>query len=482
MIVGITAASPALGILRGFSIDLLTALRWHVIGHTHVPISSPAVIVALDEETYRTPPFNSTPLTAWTREISPILTEIIESGAKVIGFDVVFPISIEQSEMPIGDQTLGARLRGFDRDFLRVLALNARSGKLVLGEVQNQDGPILPSPGQRLAVEQQRNIRFLNVHSDSDNVVRRVPLTFVVDGKAVPAMAVELASRALGTTVKTETDGSLTLAGYRIPTAVPNTLTLNFEGGTNDIPTFSLADLRACIHQNNQDFFRKHFDGKIVLIGVILDIEDRKITSKRFATMPNGAAAERCVQHGLPIKTKFVSSSIPGVYIHATAVNNLIQRNGLIEFDQISRSAIAITLAAVAVGIALGFGPLAAASAYFGITMIFTAIATAAFIHALVFPLVEAVLAGAFALALTTSYRVVVTDAATRLLRKSFGLYLAPVLIDKLITSNRLPALGGETRCITFIFFDLADFSALSETMIASEVSHSVEFVSVGND
>ena len=30
--------------------------------------------------------------------------------------------SIEQSELPFGDETLGARLRGFDRDFLRALA------------------------------------------------------------------------------------------------------------------------------------------------------------------------------------------------------------------------------------------------------------------------------------------------------------------------------------------------------------------------
>ena len=33
------------------------------------------------------------------------------------GFDIVLPASIEQSEIPFGDAPLGARLRGFDRDF-----------------------------------------------------------------------------------------------------------------------------------------------------------------------------------------------------------------------------------------------------------------------------------------------------------------------------------------------------------------------------
>ena len=46
-------------------------------------------------------------------------------------------------------------------------------------------------------MRQQSNIRALNVHTDSDEVIRRLPLTFRIDGKAVPSMAVELASRAL---------------------------------------------------------------------------------------------------------------------------------------------------------------------------------------------------------------------------------------------------------------------------------------------
>ena len=76
--------------------------------------------------------------------------------------------------------------------------------------------------------------------------------------------------------------------------AVADTITLNFAGGADDIPTFSLADLRACVEKGDKDFFRRHFDGKVVLIGTLLDVEDRKITSKRFATAPEGARAERC--------------------------------------------------------------------------------------------------------------------------------------------------------------------------------------------
>lgn len=192
------AASPVLDPVRGLSIDLLTSLRWRVFGNAHATASSPAVVVALDEETFRTPPFEGTPSVTWTREIGRVLTAILDGGAKVVGFDIVFPTSIEQSEVPFGDDTLGARVRGFDRDYLRALALGARAGKVVLGEVQHQDNPVLPSPGQRAAVGFGRNIRALNLYNDPDDVVRRIPLTFAVDGQPVASMAAELAARATG--------------------------------------------------------------------------------------------------------------------------------------------------------------------------------------------------------------------------------------------------------------------------------------------
>src|SRR5262245_51991138 len=62
------------------------------------------------------------------------------------------------------------------------------------------------------------------------------------------------------------------------------------------IPTYSFADLYACVSKGDKDFFKRNFGGKIVLIGTVLDVEDRKITSKRFATAPRarGRSAARC--------------------------------------------------------------------------------------------------------------------------------------------------------------------------------------------
>jgi serine phosphatase RsbU (regulator of sigma subunit)/CHASE2 domain-containing sensor protein len=398
---GLVAASPALDGLRGLSIDGLTMLRWRVFGDVPPPASSPAVVVALDEETFRTPPFEGTPSVTWTREIGRVLTAILDGGAKVVGFDIVFPTSIEQSEVPFGDETLGARVRGFDRDYLRALALGARAGKVVLGQVQHQDNPVLPSPGQRAAVGFGGNIRALNVYNDPDDVVRRMPLAFTVDGEPVPSMAAELAARASGAPASAK----VTTAG-----AVPDTITLNFAGGADDIPTFSLADLRACVEKDDKDFFRRHFEGKVVLIGTVLDVEDRKITSKRFATAPARARVERCALPAPAVGQTFTRDSISGVYIHATAVNNLLRGDALSEFDRIATGVASFALAGLAVAAALVLGPTGAIFAFLGIAAVWSTGATVAFRHALVLPLLEPLLSALVALGTMISYRLVVAD------------------------------------------------------------------------
>src|SRR6267142_1279745 len=316
---GIFSVLPPFKFIHGWSIDALTALRWEVFGVRRDPGSAPVVVIALDEETFDTPPFQGSPTLTWTTEIGRVLSAVIDGGAKVVGFD---------------------------RAFLRSLAKGSVAGKVVLGEILGGDGP---SPGQRIAVGRQKNIRALNVHTDSDEVVRKVSLTFPADGKQVPSMALELASRALKAEPALAEDGSVTLAGYLIPSAVPNTLTLNFEGGGNDVPTFSFADLWACVERNNTDFFRREFADKVVIFGTLLNSEDRKSTSKRFATGLEGSRAPRCaLPLASPTAGQFKRSSIDGVYIHATAVHNLMARDAIIEPGALPLTIIAIVFAALA--------------------------------------------------------------------------------------------------------------------------------------
>jgi serine phosphatase RsbU (regulator of sigma subunit) len=232
-------------------------------------------------------------------------------------------------------------------------------------------------------------------------VVRRMPLVFTVDGEPVPSMAAELAARATGA----PTPAKIAAAG-----AVPETITLNFAGGADDIPTYSLVDLRACVEKDDRDFFRRHFDGKVVLIGTVLDVEDRKITSTRFATVGEGARAERCALPTPAAGKSFTRDSISGVYIHATAVNNLIRGDALVEFGRVATGIASFALAGLAAVAALTLVPAAAALTFLGIAAAWSAGATVAFSGATALPLVEPLLAALAALGTTIGYRLVVAD------------------------------------------------------------------------
>jgi adenylate cyclase len=478
---GLLSTLPPVSFFHGWSIDVLTGLRWEVFGAARDPASKPVAVVAIDEETYQTPPFKGSPTLTWTTEVGRVLNAVIDGGAAVAGFDIVFPTSIEQSEIPFGDDLLGARMRGFDRAFLRDLATASSAGKVVLGETLRGDRP---SPGQRIAVGQQKNIRALNVITDPDEVVRKVPLMFTGEGKKLPSMSLELASRALKTEPVVDASGNVTLAGYLVPSAVPNTMTLNFEGGANDVQTYSFADLHSCVEHNNTDFFRREFAGKVVIFGALLDSQDRKITSKRFATGLDGSRAPRCaLSPPPPAPGQFKRSSIAGVYIHATAVHNLLARDAIVELGQSSTTIIAILFAAAAAFAARKLAPSSAALAYGGMVVIWTCCATVAFTRSIALPLSEPFIAGLVAMAVIVAYRLVVADKGQRLLRKSFALYLAPEVIEKMLASNKLPVLGGETREVTVFFSDLVGFASISEKMTPGElVAFMNEYLSAMTD
>ena len=151
---------------------------------------------------------------------------------------------------------------------------------------------------------------------------------------------------------------------------------------------YSLADLRACVDKNDTEFFRRNFNGKVVLFGSALDIEDRKLTSKRFATTPAGASAERCALPALP-PPPFARSTIDGVNIHATAVNNLLRHEAVTELGRLPTGFISAVFGLLASLAALVFAPATACLSYFALAVAWAAGATVAFNKDLALPLLS---------------------------------------------------------------------------------------------
>jgi class 3 adenylate cyclase len=202
-----------------------------------------------------------------------------------------------------------------------------------------------------------------------------------------------------------------------------------------------------------------------VLIATVLDVEDRQVTSKRFATAPENPVGPRCALPAPQPSTVFARDSIPGVYTHATAVNNLIRGDALIELGRLGRVVTSIALAILTAGAVMALPLFGAVLVYIAAVGVWTSGATLAFTHALSLPLIEPLSAGLVSLGAATGFRFLVADKDRRFLRKSFALYLAPAVIEKMVAANKPPALGGENRNVTVFFSDLAGFSSISEAL-----------------
>ena len=69
--------------LAGLSIDYLFWLRARFFAPAYTPAQSPTIVVALDEETYRRPPFTVVPKAMWTPQIAAVLDALIEGQGAV---------------------------------------------------------------------------------------------------------------------------------------------------------------------------------------------------------------------------------------------------------------------------------------------------------------------------------------------------------------------------------------------------------------
>src|SRR5437868_8661447 len=75
---------PVFDRLNGLGIDSLFWLREQVSAPP-APATSPTVVIAVDEETYRQPPFKDTPYALWTPLMAEVVDGLVAADASVIG-------------------------------------------------------------------------------------------------------------------------------------------------------------------------------------------------------------------------------------------------------------------------------------------------------------------------------------------------------------------------------------------------------------
>lgn len=437
---GLGALPWADGLVR-VGIDLLLPLRQVVHGPLWPGGQSNVVAIAIDEETYRTPPFADRPQVTWTTYLGAVIQAVAQAQPKAIGLDLIYPTTLDQADL----------LPGFDKPLRKAFIIANRQNLLVLGKTRLSQQEILPSPWQVAVVGGVDNIRGVNVIVDKDQVSRQYPVVNPDEaGGSAPSFGMELVKRSGGT-----------------PPAAD--FLINWNTGTEDIPEFSMADLYACTQAGKADFFAEHFKDKIVVIGEDLDVGDRFLAAKRFAVEPHDRRQQaRCAIPFDPAKfgeLAFDRRTIPGMFVHAAAINTVLKNVPLTVMPHPLAGLTIAVLTALLALLLFTVGPAVGAGIAVGGVAVETGLGLAAFMAGIVPPLLPALIAGAVAYAVVYAYRFLVEDRAKRWITSMFGRYVSPEVVSRLAADPSAIALGGTTRTVTVFFSDIAGFTTISERL-----------------
>lgn len=444
----------------GLSLDALLTLRHALFGDSHQPAESQVVVVNITEGTYDSSDFAKYPVALWGPQFATVLDAIDHAGAKVIGVDLVLAATAET--VP--------ELRGRELPLRQVLQRLGRTDHIVLAETDVSTKIIKPHPSFAMMVGYQRNIRKANVPAGYDGVIRQVPLSQPDgEGGRVPAFAATIAERA-----------GFDLSG--LPAGLRH-LTQNYAD-TAVAPVYAMHDVYACAAAGDVESvstLKAVFANKVVLLGAETDIEDRKVTSGRFFVEGGQPQTLPCAVTAAPFKGSS-RKTIPGVFIHAQAVNDLL-RGELAQYWPIGFGMLAFAAMATAGSVFSIFLRAQTASLLLvGTLLLWVAGAVASASLDWFAPLLGAATAAVAAFLIGLGLRTFVIDRERRRMALALSRYLDVHLAQKLMESDRPPELDGETRQVTIWFSDIAGFTTVAETMDAKElVGHlNAHFAMVG--
>ncbi|MEM1162610.1 MAG: adenylate/guanylate cyclase domain-containing protein, partial [Pseudomonadota bacterium] len=163
-------------------------------------------------------------------------------------------------------------------------------------------------------------------------------------------------------------------------------------------------------------------------------------------------------------------STLPGVFIHAAAVD-AVMRGWQVQDSPDYLSWALVFAAALAAALSALYPHSGTALALLLATLtVAYLIAVFALDAGWIVPLAGAFAGAPAAFVIGYGLRIRFLDRNANMIRKEFGRYLSPVIVQQMVDTGELPELTGEERDVSVMFADLSGFTAASETLESAEL------------
>jgi adenylate cyclase len=425
----------------------------------------------------------------WPRTVlADLVKKLSDNGAAAIGFDMVFPEPDRmspanalrfwpQSEALAGLREEVERLPSNDQVFAEAIG----EGPVVLGFIATPQGgstpqakagfahggddPGLFAPGYAGAAaslpelqEKASGTGSLNWLPEHDQIIRRVPMVVQVDGKLYPAFAADLLRLAQGaSTYMVKSSGASSEKAFG-----ENTGIVKVRVGDYEVPTEADGEMWIRFAKQAKE---RYLPAWKVLNG---DIGKQEIEG-RLAIIGTSAAGL------LDLRATPLEASVPGVELHAQAVEQILQGSFLQRPDFATPAELLYILVLGLLIAILIYRLGATGSAVLGGIAVAAVIGVSWYAFSafgwLVDPVYPAIALTAVYLS-GTLFVFLRTERERNRVRNAFGHYMAPALVERLADDPSQLKLGGETRDMTLLFSDVRGFTTISEGLNAEELTH----------
>ncbi|GJD53768.1 hypothetical protein OPKNFCMD_6546 [Methylobacterium crusticola] len=481
LLFGVRLADPqVLAASRERVFDLYQRLSW-----TAAPVL-PTVIVDIDEASLAR--YGQWP---WPRSVMADMTRrLSDLGARTVGFDIIFAETDRASGRQFVDGLSGKVDRTLldavlaalpDHDLAFASALASAHAVLGFASLPEPRGSLLPpratiafagpdptaalvaarggvSPIARLAAAAEGLGSISLTLGATEGIVRRVPMLYAIGGRIYPSLSLEalrLNDRAGTITVRSvESPGVADRAAVSV---------IALRTGSHTIPVTGSGEMWVRFQRERAD--------RYVSAAEVLDPERAPALRDRIGgkVVLVGTSAAGL----LDLRVTPLGEQVPGVSIHAQAIDQIIGRDFLERPDWADGFELCLTLV-VALGMTLLLLRLGAKFSFLvggAITASILAASWTAFAQfgLLVDPTYPAV-AGLIVYVAVNGQLYIATDQQKRFIRQAFSQYIAPALVHRIEQHPDALKLGGDIRELSILFLDIRDFTALSETLTAPQL------------